>query len=206
MSQQINLLRPKGRSISTAIWPLTGLAVMLLVLVGYRQVLVSENNRLREAATASEQKIRQVKNAVLALQTQQAARNDAAALNAEIASLRPRAEAVSQIMKEINSGSLGSPEGFARFFRTVAGLSEDGLWVTSVSVVSVIKGGNTVTVSGRALRNESVMQYARRLNESFSPYGVRFNSLELTPEGITTGPATSAPAAPVLKTVAFKLS
>ena len=203
MSQQINLLRPKARTLGSAVWPLAGAAVVLLALLGYRQSLVSTNATLQEAATAGEQKLGQIRNAVLLLQKQKEARGNPAALTAEIAALRPRAEAVSQIVKDIGNGNLGSPEGYARYFRTVAGVSEDGLWITGVAVA---KGGNSVTISGRALKNESVMQYARRLNEAFSPYGVRFNSLEMTPENVSTPGVAATPGAPALSTVVFKLS
>ena len=200
MSQQINLLRKKSRPIGAAALTMAGLGAVLLVLVAYSQSRVAQTAQLRAAAADGEARVRQVQNAIQSLQRQKSAPGDSAALAAEIAELRPRAGAVNQLLKEISSGGLGGPEGFARYFTTLGSVSENGLWVTGVSVT---KGGSAVTITGRALRNESVMQYARRLNESFSPYGVRFTSLEMTPEALSS-PAPVA--TPVQSIVAFKLS
>jgi Tfp pilus assembly protein PilN len=203
MSQQINLLRLKGRSISVAVWPLAAAAVVLLGLLGYVQSMVGATSRLRDVANAGEQKLAKVKDAIQVLQKQKEARGNAAALSAEIAALRPRAEAVSQVIKDIRGGSLGNSGGYARYLTAAASVSEDGVWITGIGVS---KGGSVVSISGRALRNESVMQYARRLNESFSPFGVRFNTLELTPENVSAPATSTTPGTAVPMTVAFKLS
>ena len=200
MSQQINLLKPKARSVSVVVWALAAVAVVLLALLGYLQVLVAENARLREVAGAGEQKLVQIKNSIQSLQKRTDAQGDAATLKAEVAALRSRAEAVNQLAKEVKSGNLGSPDGFARYFNALGSVSEPGLWVTNVAVT---RGGTAVSVNGRALRNEAVMQYARRLNDALGPYEVHFNSLELAPESIVKPGSTGGPALPV---VSFKLS
>lgn len=200
MSQQINLLKPKDHSVGTAVWMGAGAGVLVLGLLACMQVVSSETRKLREAAKASEQKLAQVKGAIETAQRKNNVEAETAALKAEIAELKPRADAVGQLVKEVRSGGLGRPEGFANYYRTLAGLSQEGLWITSV-VVS--KGGTSVSIDGRALRNEAVMQYARRVNDAFAPYGVQFNSLELTPENIGK---PGAPVNPGLATVAFKLS
>ena len=84
MSQQINLLRPRARTTSAAVWPLAGAAIVLVSLLGYFQSGVSANTRLQAAATAGEQKLGQVRNTVQLLQKQKEARGNAAALTAEI--------------------------------------------------------------------------------------------------------------------------
>ena len=198
MSQQINLLQPRGRSLGAAAWALAAVGVVIVALLVYHQSLMAETGRLRETANAGQQKIDNVKSAIESQQKQRDARGSAASLAEEIAALRPRAEAVNQLLKELRGGSLGNSEGFSRYFDALGSVSEQGLWVTSVTVSN---GGRAVSVSGRAMRNESVMQYARRLNDAFARYDVRFNSLELTPENLTR-PA----GAPVLTTMLFKLS
>lgn len=204
MSQQINLLRPRSRAFDAAtLWPVAGVAVVTLAMLAYLQSVVTENTRLRNMAAEGERKLAEGRANLQRLQRQKAAQGDATSLNAEIAALRPRAEAVSQIVKDIGSGSLGSSTGYTRYFRTLSSLSEDGLWITGLTIA---KAGSSVSINGRALRNESVMHYARRLNESFRPYGVRFNSLEMTPESVPN-PAAPGNAAPAgLATVGFKLS
>ena len=81
----------------------------------------------------------------------------------------------------------------------LASVSEEGLWITSFSVGNT---GKLVSLSGRALRNDSVLHYAKRLNEAFAPQGVQFNSVEMTPENLVK---SAEPGKPVLSTVAFKL-
>ena len=200
MSQQINLLRPKARPIDAAILPIAGVVVVLVAVLVYAQILFSDTARLRDQAKLGEQKLQQLQNTIAAMQKEQAARGDAASLTAEIAVLRLRVDAVNQMVIDMGNGTLGKPEGYSRHLTTLASVSEDGLWVTSFTVS---KGGSAIALSGRALRSDSVMQYARRLNQSFGPYGVRLNSLEMTPENLSTPGATAAPG---LATVAFRLS
>ena len=199
MSQQINLLRPKDRTATAAGMAAAALGIGLLMLLGVLHSVRSETAQLRETAKLGEQRATQVKTAIQQLQTSKDS-GEEAAIAAEIASLRPRAEAVVQLVRSVRSGNLGNAEGFARYYGTLAGVAVEGLWITNVSVTNA---GKSVTISGRALRNESVMQYAQRLNEAFTPHGVRFNALELTPEVVKP----AAPGAePPLSTIAFKLS
>lgn len=202
MTQQINLLRPKDRSAGVAIGALGAIGLVLVVLAGYFVSVMGETNRLRDTVKVKDQQLVQMKSTLQALQAEKARQNDASALEAEIAAMRPRAEALAQLVKMIRAGNPGAQEGFARYLQTLGTLSTEGLWISNLSVS---KGGNTVVITGRALQNEAVMQYARRLNDAFLPQGVRFNSLELTPEGLAA-PGAPASAPPALTTVAFKLS
>ena len=202
MTQQINLLRPKDRSAGIAAWALGAVGVVLVVLGGYFALVLGENSRLREAAKLKDQQLAQVKSTMQAVRAERAKQGDASALEAEIAAMRPRAEALAQLVKLVRAGNPGAQQGFARYLYTLGSLSADGLWISNVSVS---KGGNTVVITGRALQKEEVMQYARRLNDAFAPQGVHFNSLELTPEGLAA-PGAPASAPPALTTVAFRLS
>lgn len=202
MSQQINLLRPKDRSAGAAVWSLGIAGVLVLALGAYFQVLRSETNRLSDAAKVKDEQLAQIRQKVQELQAQRARQSDAAALEAEIAAMRPRAEALGQLVKHVRAGNPGSLEGFARYLQALAGLSSDGLWVTSLNVT---KAGSAISISGRALNNDAVMRYASRLNDAFTGFGVRFNSLELTPEAVTM-PGAPAGSPPALTTIAFKLS
>jgi hypothetical protein len=200
MSQQINLLREKDRSARAAAWGAGIVGVALLALVAYYQSAANETSRMRETVAANAAKLAQLKTSIQALQTKRVEQGNASVLEAEIAAMRPRAEALAALMKQVRSGRLGNPEGYSRYLQALGNLSQEGLWLTGVSLS---KDGAAVSISGRALHNESVMQYARRLNEVFAPYGVQFNSLDLTPEAVSS-PTPGNPV--VLKTVAFKLS
>lgn len=198
MSQQINLLRRKDTAFGAAAWMVAAVVVVLGGLLVHLQMLVSENDKSRRTLASGEQQLSRLKGAIQALQKQRDAQGDAASIAAEIAALRPRVQAVSQVLQDVGSGGLGNPEGFARYLTVLSGVAQEDVWVTSVIVTK-----DSVIVSGRALRNDSVMPYAHRLNEAFSPYGVKFDSLDLTPENLAA-PA-NAPSPP-LATVAFKLS
>lgn len=202
MTQQINLLRPKDRSAGIAAWGLGTVGVVVVILAAYFNSVLGETNRLRDAAKLKEQQLAQVKSTIQALQAERAKQNDASALETEMAAMRPRAEAMTQLVRQVRAGNPGAQEGFARYLQMLGSLSAEGLWISNLSVS---KGGNTVVITGRALQNEAVMQYARRLNDAFAPHGVRFNSLELTPEALTA-PGAPASAPPALTTVAFRLS
>jgi hypothetical protein len=202
MTQQINLLRAKDRSAHVAAWALGTVGVVVVALAGYFSTVLGETNRLRDAAKLKEQQLAQLKSTIQAVQVERAKQGDAASLDAEVAAMRPRAEALAQLVRQVRAGNPGAQEGFARYLQTLGSLSADGLWITNVSVT---KGGNAVIINGRALQNEAVLQYARRLNDAFAPHGVRFNSLELTPEALAA-PGAPAGAPPALTAVAFKLS
>jgi len=202
MSQQINLLRPKDQSAGMAAWALGTVGVVLVVLAAYFQSVLGETNRLQDAAKLKEQQLANIKDTIVALQAERAKQGDASALEAEIAAMRPRAEAMASLVKLVRAGNPGAQEGFARYLQTLGSLPADGLWITHITVS---KGGTTVSITGRALQNEAVMRYARRLNDAFAGDGVHFNSVELTPEAISA-PGAPASAPPALTTVAFRLS
>ncbi len=196
MSQQINLLKQRHEPIGSALLALASAALMLVGLLAYWGVLLADANRLQQTVSAGKQELARVKAALQAVQQRQAGGNDGATLKAELAALRPKVEAVRQLVDQVRSSGLGSPEGYASYLTTLASISEDGLWLTHVAVSNA---GKVVRISGRALRNESVIRYAGRLNAAFAPHGVQFNSLEMTPESLVRADK------PLLTTVSFKL-
>jgi len=200
MSQQINLLRPKTRARNTAVGTAVATGLVLVALLSYWQIMVAESDRLQEAANAGAQNLDQVRIAIAMLQRQKASQGSAAELNAEIAMLRPRAAAMDQLLKALGSASLGSQAGLAQHFSTLSSVAVEDLWLTNVAVS---QGGSAVAISGRALRNDAVMLYARRLNDAFSGRGITFKSLELLPENAGK---PAAPGVPAPSVVAFKLS
>jgi hypothetical protein len=201
MTQQINLLpQRQKRSVGAEIWAGVAVLALLVAVFGYRQWLVIQNSEAEDALATAELQVAKTRAAMNTLQKQRVAQNDGTAIAAEISVLRSRTDAASQLLNEVQSGSLGSPQGYARQFAAVGSLAQDGLWLTAVSVD---KGGAGINLTGRALRTEAVMQYARRANEAFAPFGVRFSALEFSPEGNAARPASAA-ANP--NPIAFKLS
>lgn len=191
MSQQINLLARKTPGLGPAGPALAALGVVLLLLMGFWGI---RQNQLASA---------QVAEVASALQLQQAevrlkgwTLKSGADMDADIAALRPRAEAAQKVLTKM--AELGSQQGYAGHFSALTTIADNGLWLTSVNIE---QGGKSVRIGGRALRKESVMRYAEKLNTLYAGYSVQLTSLELTPE------AFAIPGDPVnkLNTVAFKL-
>ena len=191
MSQQINLLVRKSAGFDSTWAALAALGLVLLSLLGLWAVKQGDVARAQEDAAASARQLEDVK-ARLQARTQRSGTD----LGAEIEALKSRAEAARKTLERI--GELGSQQGYSRVFSALASVGEDGLWLTSVSVN---QGGKSVSISGHALRQESVMHYAERLNGIFSDAGVQFTALELSP--VSAGKPGDPGAQ--LNAVAFKL-
>jgi hypothetical protein len=180
MSQQINLLviKRSGSASALAALAVSGLVLVALLAVwGARQ---GELHRVQEAEAASALQLQQA-TAILQARAQQKG------LDAEIASVRPKAEAAQKFLAQM--GELGSRQGYARYFSALTTAGEEGVWLSSVTVD---RAGRSVQVGGHALRKESVMRYAQRLNALFAEDGVQFTALELTPEVSNGKPGEAA--------------
>jgi hypothetical protein len=179
MSQQLNLLVHKRSGPRYALLVPAALGVMLALLLGVWATERQETARAQAAEAASARQLQAAKAALQVRQQQLGSHGAADALAAEIAALKPRAEASQELLALVQKGDLGSQQGYARYFSGLATIAEDGLWLTGVTVNNA---GKTVSVTGHALRNESVMHYAQRLNVQFADYGVQLTAVELTPE------------------------
>lgn len=204
MSQQINLLPASDRSTGQAAI-IGGVVLASLVVFGLQwATAAAEATELKRRQAEFDRLLTGDRAQVVDLQRARDARGSAVSLTAELADLRPRAEAINQLVNAARSGSLGRATGYSDYGALLASAGLDGLWLTGVVVE---KSGTKVTVTGRALRNEYVVQYARQLNAAFAPLGVQFKSLEINPENLPQpgAPARGPGAAPV-QTVQFKLS
>jgi len=199
MSQQINLLARERSQVGSTFLALAAVVLAVLGLLAYDAMLRVESDQLQRAANDGQRQLAQVRTSLQAMRQRTDSSNDTTAIKAEIDALKPRAEAVKQLLEAVGSGSLGSPDGYAQYLSALATVSEDGLWITSFSVGNA---GKLVSLSGRALRSESIMRYAKRLNEAFASQGVQFNSVEMTPENLVKAGEAGKP---LLSTVAFKL-
>jgi MSHA biogenesis protein MshI len=172
--QQIRLQGQKNNEINFTRSALAVLSLLILSLLGLWGVRQGDVMTAQKLEAASALQLQQA-NDRLRARTQQHGED----LDAEIAALKPQADAAQNLMAQ--AGQLGSPQGYARYFSLLASIPEDGLWLTNVSVD---KAGKSVSISGHALRKESVMRYADRLNTHFASFGVQFTALELLPESV----------------------
>lgn len=202
MSQQINLLPADQDEKGPAI--LIGAVVGLAILVFTFQWAnaASETRELRRQRDAAEQLVQKERAGVVDMQRARAAKGDGATLNAELAALKPRAEAVNQLVAAARAGTLGRSTGYADYAAVLSAVTEEGLWITGVTIT---KSGTAVTINGHALRNESILKYAQRLNEAFAPFNVRFTSLDMAPESMPP-PGSARANSTAVPTIQFKLS
>jgi hypothetical protein len=199
MSQQINLLQRTRKPIGSALAAIALLFVLLLVLLGYDSVLRQQTTELRQQVLASERQLQQAKAALAALGARNSVNTAPASVKTELDALKSRLALARQWGELINSGSLGSPNGYAKHLNTLASVPEPGLWLTSVLISD---GGKLVNLGGRALQSEAVLRYAEKLNQAFGTQGVQFNSVEMTPEDLVRSGEAGKP---LLSSVNFRL-
>ena len=200
MSKQINLLVQEAIAPElSALRALIGLGVILAAFLGYAAFAWLGTARLGDTVAQSDAQMAAEKAALQALEQKLAARPKLADIVAQIDALKAQAGESQEIVNLLRSGGGGS-EGYSGHLAALAGISEDGVWLTGVKIGNA---GKTVSLAGRSLRHESVLRYAQRLNEQFSAYGVQFTAVELTPDVAKEGAAGAA--GPALSSVAFKL-
>jgi len=176
---QMNLLMRPKQPMGMGLWALGLTAVMLVGLAGYAWQLRATVQSQQVELDQGVRDLAQVKNEIEAIRQREGTDAEVEALNQQVADLKPRAAAVKSLVDSLRTASLGRPEGYSDYLERLARISDPELWVTGVVVLD---GGRRVEVSGRALRNEAVVRYAKRLNESFEPLGVKFNAVEMSPE------------------------
>ena len=196
MSQQINLLVQEATAPAlSALRALIGLGAMLAALLGYAVYGWLGTARLGDTVAQSDAQMAAEKAALQALEQKLAARPKLADILAQIDAHKVLAGESQEIVNLLRSG--GGSEGYSAHLATLARISEQGVWLTSVKIGNA---GKAVSLAGRSLHHDFVLRYAQRLNQQFSSYGVQFTQVELTPEV-----AKESGSGPVLSSVAFKL-
>lgn len=194
MSQQVNLLPPERHAFNAVAIALLVWGLVLLALAG----LWSFNQiRLAAAREANTRLTTELQQAKADLQQRIDAK---AALNAEIEALRPYADAAQKFMGMTET--LGNTTGFSRHFSTVASATEDGLWLTGMTVA----GARIQLVEGHSLSNEAVMRFSRNLNTVFAGESMQFSIVEMTPQTVgTTTPGAPADRRPLMVSTRFSI-
>ena len=203
MSQQINLLVQEQRGpLLSALRSLIGLGAILLVYLAYTAYAWIGSVQLGDTVEQSNVQLAAEKATLKDLEQKLGARPKLADLLAQIEALRAPAEESRQIIDLLQTGGGSSRDGYSGHMTALARISEDGVWLTGISIAN---GGRTVRLEGRSLRADTVMRYAQRLNEQFSAYGAQFTALELTPSSDQATASREGGPAPALSSVAFKL-
>lgn len=206
MSQQINLLKARPHPQAVALASVAFLGVALLVLAGMGLGKMHTTSKLRDELSAAQLQLRDMKTALASAQALRQGPNGPVALEAEVVALRTRSLTLAPLVASIQNGNAGSPTGSSRSLLTLASLAQDDVWINLFE--TGVKPGET-TIGGRAMRNDSAVRYARRLNDAFKPMNIQFSALELRTEGLNAPPVPGQPApppAPGVAVVNFKIS
>jgi hypothetical protein len=194
MSQQINLLQRRAKTSTTPWGSLAAIVAIIVVIVMYGSSTTSRTTKLKEQVGAGEGRVAQLRKTMQTARTAEQPRDSVAAIDAELAELRPRAQAAGELVGNIRRGEVGTTEGFSKQLALLSTVAREDIWITALEIS---RGGKEMVVTGRALGNEQAVQYARRLNEMYEPFGVQFRSIELKPDPLL--PAGAPP------TMLFKL-
>jgi len=119
------------------------------------------------------------------------------AMARQVALLQGELDARRDWVELLKKGELGNPLGYSQWLETLAAVHVDGVWLQGVSIG---KAGQSVSISGKALTADAVLQYIDQLNASFKPMNVRFNSMEITQDA-----AGDAAPSRQLTSVSFKI-
>ena len=195
MSQQINLLvrETVGPALS-AQRSLIGLGAMVVAFLGYAALTWFGSEQLGDTVAQSDAQMVAERATLQGLEQKLAARPKLPDILAQIEAVKPYAAESQELVNLIRGAGR---EGYTEHLAALARVSEDGVWLTGIKLGNA---GKSVSLTGRSLHHESVLRYAQRLNERFSPFGVQFTAVELTPD-----PARESTSGAALSSVAFKL-
>ena len=199
MTRQINLYNPAlrlKREWLTGKSLLNGIGVMVVLLGLYGGVVRWENQQLTDEASRVGGELGQMQEELARLNQDIATRK----VSSETEAALQRAEAALQgrerLRDALQSGALGSPEGFSEFLRAFARQAQDGLWMVGLQMA---EGGLNITLEGRTVNPDQIPGYIRGLNSEPTLRGRSFEALNVQLVGDETGrdkPAAGAAAAP----------
>lgn len=189
MTQHINLLskRTKVQSL-VLLGPVLLPALILIMLISAGQT-EWRLKQLRDEQASAQLKIEELKK-VLESKRQVAGLNESQAMTREMTQLKALIEARKDWKEWLQKGELGAAQGYSGILRSLAGLREEGVWLTGVDIT---KGGQSLTLIGNATNADAVVRYIAQVNQAFKPLDIQFASMEITRE---VPKATSAPLSP----------
>lgn len=201
MTRQINLYNPAlriKRQALTARRLLGGLGVMVLLVAGYASVLRWQSAQLSNESKAVAATLQQRQEELARVSGELGQRRVSKPVEAQLAKAESMLKGREQVSKALESGALGSSQGFSEFLRAFARQTAPGLWLTGLQIT---EGGRTVTLEGRTLNPDLIPGYIKMLNmepalrgRSFEALNIRLAADDKTEN--RAGPGGTAPAAP----------
>jgi len=118
-------------------------------------------------------------------------------LAAQIAALEPQTRVSKDLLERLKNGELGSIDGYGKQLVALAGITQPGIWLTSISISNA---GRSVLLEGRALQKEQVMRYVSQLNQAMKKFEMQFSEVDI----VQVSPSQSENT-PQASTFSFKL-
>src|SRR5262249_12611543 len=109
------------------------------------------------------------------LKAESAARKASTELEAETTRLEAELKQARDAMDALKSGGIGNQQGFAEYLRAFSRQSQNGLWLTGLT----IGGSGEIDIRGRTLSADLVPGYIQRLNREKVLAGRSFARLEM---------------------------
>ena len=179
MTRQINLFNPAlrlKREWLTGKSLMSGIGAMVVVLGLYGGVVRWQNQQLSEASGRLGAELGQMQEELTRLNQELAQRK----VSSETEAALGRAEAAllgrERVRAALESGALGSSEGFAEFLRAFARQTQDGLWMVGLQMA---EGGRNIALEGRTVNPDQIPGYIRGLNGEPTLRGRSFEALNV---------------------------
>jgi len=184
MSQQINLLPPAPHKPAlSAQRALLILSVWALMVLWHSLQVSAQTTAALQLAERGALELQQQQQLLRALKKKLGESGEPDSIAAQIAALEPQTRVSRDLLARLESGELGSLEGYGRQLRELASLPAQGVWITQAGVTDA---GRKLRIEGRALNKEQVLPYAKSLNTAMLKYGARLQHIEISPMRTTT--------------------
>ncbi len=196
MSAQINLFHPrflKKRDLLTLDYVALACAVLYVtIMVSGAWVRQEAATRSQAAATAQSQ-LKALKAQFEETSQAVGQRRPSPQLLAELAAAEELLRRRSEITRLLESGELGSMEGFTGHFRGLARQVPDGLWLTGLTIGG---GGSEIEIRGGVLNPSVLPGFLGRLGAEQAFRGRHFAALAITRDVSAAPPREGALADP----------
>lgn len=189
MTRQINLYNPalrarrewlSGKSL------LNGIGVMIVLLGLYGGVVRWQNQQLTEEANRVGAELSRRQSELARLNEELAQRKVGKETEAALRYAEAALQARERVREALDSGTLGSSEGFAEFLRAFARQARDGLWMVGLQMA---EGGRNITLEGRTVNPDQIPGYIRGLNSEPMLRGRSFEAMSVRLVGDDDKPA-----------------
>lgn len=179
MSQQINLYNPalrRRRELLSANYLAVALVLALAGVIGGSVYGRQVADRAEARARAVEAELQADQTRLTVAAKAAAEHKPDPALVRELTQAKDLVQAKSEVLATLESGRIGTTEGFSDYLRGFARQSMDGLWLTGFEIGP---GGQEMEIRGRMVNQSLLPRYIQRLDSEPRFRGRRFAALEM---------------------------